>query len=90
MPTASALLAPVAPVSTGTGSAAPGATQADIGLFSSKIAGVLDAALGGEQITAPPAGRLTSAQSLGALLVQACSLEGGRRIRDHAVNFSNT
>ncbi|WP_426022802.1 flagellar hook-length control protein FliK [Brevundimonas sp. PWP3-1b1] len=71
MPTASALLAPVAPVSTGTGSAAPGATQADIGLFSSKIAGVLDAALGGEQITAPPAGRLTSAQSLGALLVQA-------------------
>lgn len=71
MPTASALLAPVAPVSTGTGSAAPGAMQADIGLFSSKIAGVLDAALGGEQKTAPPAGRLTSAQSLGALLIQA-------------------
>lgn len=41
MPTASAMFAPVAPASAGVGSAAPGAQAADISLFSSKIADIL-------------------------------------------------
>lgn len=41
MPTASAMFAPVAPASAGAGLAAPGAQAADVSLFSSKVADIL-------------------------------------------------
>ncbi|WP_428154688.1 flagellar hook-length control protein FliK [Brevundimonas sp.] len=71
MSIASALFAPAAPVSTGTPAAASGADMADTGLFSSKIALVLDAGLDTAPVERVAPGRLTTAQSFGVVLTQA-------------------
>ena len=72
MSIASALFAPAAPVSTGTTAAASGIEANDVGLFSSKVASVLDAGLGeATAVKAAPIGRLTAPGPLGLLLNQA-------------------
>lgn len=72
MSIASALFAPAAPVSTGTTAAASGIEANDVGLFSSKVASVLDAGLGeANTVKASPIGRLTAPSPLGLVLNQA-------------------
>lgn len=69
---ASALFAPAAPVSTGTTAAASGIKANDVGLFSSKVASVLDAGLGEAQtVKAASIGRLTAPSPLGLVLNHA-------------------
>lgn len=75
MSIASALFAPAAPVSTRTPVVASGADMADAGLFSSKIAAVLDAGLDTAPVERVAPGRLTTVQSLGVILTQAVSDE---------------
>ncbi|MFN3877753.1 MAG: flagellar hook-length control protein FliK [Brevundimonas sp.] len=72
MSIASALFAPAAPVSTGTTAAASGIEANDVGLFSSKVASVLDAGLSEAQtVKSAPIGRLTAPRPLGLVLNQA-------------------
>ena len=72
MSIASALFALAAPVSTGTTAAASGIEANDVGLFSSKVASVLDAGLGeANTVKASPIGRLTAPGPLGLVLNQA-------------------
>jgi flagellar hook-length control protein FliK len=70
MSTASALLAPAAPVSTGMSAAALGAESADVGLFSSKVADALNAGVHGAPVERMTPGRLTGARSLGVIMGQ--------------------
>ena len=72
MSIASALFAPAASVSTGTTAAASGIEANDVGLFSSKVASVLDAGLGeATAVKAALLGRLTAPGPLGLVLNQA-------------------
>lgn len=72
MSIASALFAPAASVSTGTTVAASGIEANDVGLFSSKVASVLDAGLGeATAVKAALLGRLTAPGPLGLVLNQA-------------------
>ncbi|WP_245159453.1 flagellar hook-length control protein FliK [Brevundimonas intermedia] len=72
MSIASALFAPAAPVSTGTTAAASGIEANDVGLFSSKVASVLDAGLGeAKTVKAASIGHLTTPRPLGLVLNQA-------------------
>ena len=74
MSIASALFAPAAPVSTETTTAASGAETNEAGLFSSKIAVVLDAGLGGAtNETSAPASRLTTAKAFSLVQPQPFS-----------------
>ncbi|WP_240893631.1 flagellar hook-length control protein FliK [Brevundimonas sp. 'scallop'] len=75
MSTASALLAPAAPVSTGTSVAATGAESVDAGLFSSKVADALSAGVHGAPIERMTPGRLTGARSLGVIMAQPVAAE---------------
>ncbi|WP_241004647.1 flagellar hook-length control protein FliK [Brevundimonas fontaquae] len=75
MSTASALLAPAAPVSTGTSAAALGAESADAGLFSSKVADALNASVHGAPVERMTPGRLMGARSLGVIMGQAARAE---------------
>lgn len=75
MSTASALLAPAAPVSTGTSAAALGAESADAGLFSSKVADALNAGVHGAPVERMTPGRLTGARSLGVIIAQPMTAE---------------
>jgi len=75
MSTASALLAPAAPVSTGTSAAATGAESVDAGLFSSKVADALSAGVHGAPIERMTPGRLTGARSLGVIMAQPVAAE---------------
>lgn len=77
MSTASALLAPAAPVSTGTSAAALGAKSADAGLFSSKVADALNAGVHGAPVERMTPGRLTGARSLGIIMAQPMAAEPG-------------
>lgn len=72
MSIASALFAPAASASTGTTAAASGIEANDVGLFSSKVASVLDAGLGeATAVKAALLGRLTAPGPLGLVLNQA-------------------
>ena len=75
MSTASALLAPAAPVSTGPLAAAPGAEAVDAGLFSSKVADALNAGVHGAPVERMTPGRLTGARSLGVIIAQPMTAE---------------
>jgi hypothetical protein len=75
MSTASALLAPAAPVSTGPSAAALGAEAVDAGLFSSKIAEALNAGVHGAPTERMTPGRLTGARSLGVIMAQPMTAE---------------
>jgi len=75
MSTASALLAPAAPVSTGTSAAALGAEAVDAGLFSSKVADALNAGVHGAPVERMTPGRLTGARSLGVIMAQPMAAE---------------
>lgn len=75
MSTASALLAPAAPVSTGPSAAALGAEAVDAGLFSSKIAEALNAGVHGAPAERMTPGRLTGARSLGVIMAQPMTAE---------------
>jgi len=75
MSTASALLAPAAPVSTGSSAAALGAEAVDAGLFSSKIADALNAGVHGAPVERMTPGRLTGARSLGVIMAQPMTAE---------------
>lgn len=75
MSTASALLAPAAPVSTGTSAAALGAEAVDAGLFSSKVADALNAGVHGAPVERMTPGRLTGARSLGVIMAQPMTAE---------------
>ncbi|WP_295189496.1 flagellar hook-length control protein FliK [uncultured Brevundimonas sp.] len=75
MSTASALLAPAAPVSTGPSAAASGAEAVDAGLFSSKIADALNAGVHGAPVERMTPGRLTGARSLGVIMAQPMTAE---------------
>ncbi|WP_295196180.1 flagellar hook-length control protein FliK [uncultured Brevundimonas sp.] len=75
MSTASALLAPAAPVSTGPSAAALGAEAVDAGLFSSKIADALNAGVHGAPVERMTPGRLTGARSLGVIMAQPMTAE---------------
>ncbi|WP_295226370.1 flagellar hook-length control protein FliK [uncultured Brevundimonas sp.] len=75
MSTASALLAPAAPVSTGPSAAASGAEAVDAGLFSSKIAEALNAGVHGAPVERMTPGRLTGARSLGVIMAQPMTAE---------------
>lgn len=75
MSTASALLAPAAPVSTGTSAAALGAKSADAGLFSSKVADALHTGVHGAPVERMTPGRLTGARSLGVIMAQPMAAE---------------
>ncbi len=75
MSTASALLAPAAPVSTGTSVAALGAQAVDAGLFSSKVADALNIGVHGAPVERMTPGRLTGARSLGVITAQAVTTE---------------
>jgi len=84
MSIASALFAPAAPVSTGTTAAASGIEANDVGLFSSKVASVLDAGLGEAHIVkAASIGRLTAPSPLGLVLNQAVTED--EAISSHAI-----
>lgn len=75
MSTASALLAPAAPVSTGPSAAALGAEAVDAGLFSSKVADALNAGVHGAPLERMTPGRLTGARSLGVIMAQPMTAE---------------
>lgn len=75
MSTASALLAPAAPVSTGPSAAALGAVSADAGLFSDKVADALNAGVHGAPVERMTPGRLTGARSLGVIMAQPMAAE---------------
>lgn len=75
MSTASALLAPAAPVSTGPSAAALGAEAVDAGLFSSKVADALNAGVHGAPVERMTPGRLTGARSLGVIMAQPMTAE---------------
>ncbi|WP_231576578.1 flagellar hook-length control protein FliK [Brevundimonas sp. KM4] len=75
MSTASALLAPAAPVSTGTSAAALGAEVVDAGLFSSKVADALNAGVHGAPVERMTPGRLTGVRSLGVIMAQPMAAE---------------
>lgn len=75
MSTASALLAPAAPVSTGTSAAALGAESADAGLFSSKVADALNSGVHGAPVERMTPGRLTGSRSLGVIMAQPMAAE---------------
>lgn len=75
MSTASALLSPAAPVSTGTSAAALGAEAVDAGLFSSKVADALNAGVHGAPAERLTPGRLTGARSLGVIMAQPMAVE---------------
>ncbi|MET3779468.1 hypothetical protein ABIC32_000098 [Brevundimonas sp. 1080] len=75
MSTASALLAPAAPVSTGPSAAASGAEAVDAGLFFSKIADALNAGVHGAPVERMTPGRLTGARSLGVIMAQPMTAE---------------
>ena len=75
MSTASALLAPAAPVSTGTSVAALGPQAVDAGLFSSKVADALNASVHGAPVERMTPGRLTGARSLGVIMAQPMTAE---------------
>lgn len=75
MSTASALLAPAAPVSTGLSAAALGAEAVDAGLFSSKMADALNAGVHGAPVERMTPGRLTGARSLGVIMAQPMKAE---------------
>jgi hypothetical protein len=77
MSTASALLAPAAPVSTGTSAAALGAESADAGLFSSKVADALNSGVHGAPVERMTPGRLTGSRSLGVIMAQPMAAEPG-------------
>ena len=77
MSTASALLAPAAPVSTGPSAAALGAEAVDAGLFSSKVADALNAGVHGAPVERMTPGRLTGARSLGVIMAQPMAAEPG-------------
>jgi hypothetical protein len=77
MSTASALLAPAAPVSTGPSAAALGAESADAGLFSSKVADALNAGVHGAPVERMTPGRLTGARSLSVIMAQPMAAEPG-------------
>lgn len=77
MSTASALLAPAAPVSTGMSAAALGAESAEAGLFSSKVADALNAGVHGAPVELMTPGRLTGARSLGVIMAQPMAAEPG-------------
>lgn len=89
MSIASALFAPAAPVSTGTTTAASGAETNEAGLFSSKIAVVLDAGLGGAtNETSAPASRLTTAKAFS--LVQPQTFEAAAVVSADATVATDT
>ncbi|WP_240484630.1 flagellar hook-length control protein FliK [Brevundimonas nasdae] len=75
MSTASALLAPAAPVSTGPSAAALGAEAVDAGLFSSKVADALNAGVHGAPVERMTPGRLAGARSLGVIMAQPMTAE---------------
>lgn len=75
MSTASALLAPAAPVSTGTSAAALGAEAVDAGLFYSKVADALNTGVHGAPVERMTPGRLTGARSLGVIMAQPMAAE---------------
>lgn len=75
MPTASALLAPAAPVSTGTSAAAVGAETIDAGLFSGKVADALNAGVDGAPVGRMTPGRLAGARSLGVILAHVLTVD---------------
>ncbi len=75
MSTASALLAPAAPVSTGTSATALGAEAVDAGLFSSKVVEALNAGVHGAPFERMTPGRLTGARSLGVIMAQPMTAE---------------
>ncbi|WP_404415665.1 flagellar hook-length control protein FliK [Brevundimonas vesicularis] len=78
MSTASALLAPAAPVSTGTSAVVLGAEATDAGLFSSKVADALNAGVHSAPVERIALGRLTTSRSLGVVMAQAVmTVEGG-------------
>lgn len=77
MSTASALLAPAAPVSTGPSIAALGADAVDAGLFSSKVADALNTGVHGAPVERMTHGRMTGARSLGVIMAQPMAAEPG-------------
>lgn len=75
MSTASALLAPAAPVSTGTSVAVLGAEAVDAGLFSSKVADALNTGVHGAPVERMTPSRLAGARSLGVTMVRPMTTE---------------